>query len=40
MKNISLDLSGKIDPVTIDLLSKTKEVSKEIKVDFFVIGAT
>jgi len=40
MKSTSLDLSGKIDPVTVDLLSKTNEVAKKIKVDFFVIGAT
>jgi len=39
MKNISLDLSKKIDPVTAELLSKINQVAKEVNADFFVIGA-
>jgi predicted nucleotidyltransferase len=40
MKNISLDLSGKVDSVTVDLLTIIDRIAKEIGVDFFVIGAT
>ena len=40
MKNISLDLTGKIDPVTVDLFSQINNVATELKVDFFVVGAT
>jgi predicted nucleotidyltransferase len=40
MSNISLDLSGKVDPVLVDLLLKIKEIAKEVNIDFFVIGAT
>ncbi len=39
MTNISLDLSGKIDPLTADLLSALTEAAQKANVDFFVTGA-
>lgn len=39
MKNISLDLSGKIDSVTVDLLSTLNEAAKKADAGFFVTGA-
>ena len=40
MKNISLDLSGKIDAQTVDLLFTVSTVAEKLKIGFFVAGAT
>lgn len=39
MKNISFDLSGKIDPDTIDVLLAIKEAADSLSIAFFVVGA-
>ncbi len=39
MTDISLDLSGKIDSLTADLLSALTEVAKKANAEFFVTGA-
>ncbi len=40
MKNISLDLSNKIDAGVVELLSDLNKIAANLGVDFFVIGAT
>jgi predicted nucleotidyltransferase len=40
MSNISFDLSGKIDPDTVDVLREIKEVADSLNIAFFVVGAT
>jgi predicted nucleotidyltransferase len=40
MSTISFDLSGKIDPVTIDVLLAVKEAADSLRIAFFVVGAT
>lgn len=39
MNNISLDLSGKIDAISTDLLSTLDRIMKELDIDFFIAGA-
>ena len=39
MKNILLDLSGKIEPIYFKALEKIKEVSAKYGLSFIVIGA-
>lgn len=36
----SLNLSGKIDPLTIELFEDIKKVAESINIQFFVVGAT
>ena len=36
----SLDLSGKINPVTLELLATLNEVAGFARIRFFVVGAT
>jgi len=40
MNEILNDLSGKIDPSLIRVLSEIKAITEELKIDFFIIGAT
>ncbi len=40
MTNISLDLSGKIDAQTVDILSIVSTPAEKLKIGFFVAGAT
>ena len=40
MSNISLDLSGKIDPQTVELFSILSETAEKSQIGFFVTGAT
>jgi predicted nucleotidyltransferase len=40
MKNISLDLSGKISELYVDILQEIATVTKALRIPFFVIGAT
>lgn len=40
MKNISLDLSGKISELTITILKNINRVATKLNLPFFVIGAT
>jgi len=39
MKNISEDISGRIDPERISVLRNIKEVADELSINFFVVGA-
>jgi len=39
MKNISIDISGKIDPERVSVLWCIKEVAEELGISFFVVGA-
>lgn len=39
MKNISLDLSGRIDPITVNLLTLLRDASARANAEFFVVGA-
>lgn len=40
MTIISLDLSGKIDPLTVSILSHIQQVASEESIPMFVVGAT
>lgn len=40
MTNISLDLSGKIDGITIEVCEKVSACTASMKIPFFVVGAT
>ncbi|MFB3906158.1 MAG: hypothetical protein ACE15E_22150 [Acidobacteriota bacterium] len=40
MRSDSKDLSGKIDPLTMEILSLVYDAAKRLGVDFFVVGAT
>jgi predicted nucleotidyltransferase len=39
MKNISLDLSGKVDPITVNLLTLLRDTSVRASAEFFIVGA-
>lgn len=39
MNNISIDISGKIDPGRVSVLRNIKEVAEELEIPFFVVGA-
>lgn len=39
MNNISIDISGKIDPGRVSVLRSIKEVAEELDISFFVVGA-
>jgi predicted nucleotidyltransferase len=39
MKNILIDISGKIDPEKVSVLRSIKEVARELDIPFFVVGA-
>jgi len=40
MKNISFNISGKIDQDTIDVLRALKEAADSLNIAFFIVGAT
>jgi len=40
MKNILLDLSGKISETSVSILREVEEVSERLEIAFFVVGAT
>jgi hypothetical protein len=40
MKNILLNLSGKISKTSVSILREIEEVSTRLDVPFFVVGAT
>lgn len=40
MSNISFDLSGKIEPVYLDAISRVKLVAGSLGIPFFLVGAT
>jgi len=40
MKNILMDLSGKISETSISILKEIEEVSTRLDIPFFVVGAT
>jgi predicted nucleotidyltransferase len=40
MKNILLDLSGKISKTSVSILREVEEVSERLEIAFFVVGAT
>lgn len=39
MNNISIDISGRIDPGRVSVLKSIKEVAEELDIHFFVVGA-
>lgn len=39
MNNISIDISGKIDPARIEVLRNIKNVAESLDIPFFVVGA-
>lgn len=39
MSNISMDISGKIDPGRVSVLRRIKKVAEELDIPFFVVGA-
>ena len=40
MTSTLLDLSGKIDPLTISVLNRVQKVTSDERIPFFVVGAT
>lgn len=40
MSNISFDLSGKIEPAFLDVISNVKQVADSLNISFFLVGAT
>ena len=40
MKNSLLDLSGKLDPISIEILAEIEKSATDIAIPFFVVGAT
>ena len=40
MKNSSLDLSGKLDPISIEILAAIEKTATDVAIPFFVVGAT
>ncbi len=39
MSNISINISGRIDPERVSVLRVINDVAKELKINFFVVGA-
>ena len=39
MNNISIDISGRIDPGRVSILRNIKEVAEDLDIHFFVVGA-
>ena len=40
MKNILIDLSGKINKTSVSILKEIEEVSTRMHIPFFIVGAT
>jgi predicted nucleotidyltransferase len=40
MRKKLLNISSKIDLLNLEILSKTKEVTDNLKIDFFIVGAS
>jgi hypothetical protein len=39
MTNISINISGRIDPERVSVLREINDVAKELNINFFVVGA-
>jgi len=40
MKNTSLGLSGKLDPISVEILAEIEKTATDVAISFFVVGAT
>ena len=39
MNNVSIDISGRIDPGKVSVLRNIQEIAEELAIHFFVVGA-